>query len=182
MMHYFAILLIPNGVREEKIEEWVGIMMEQFSEDLHSAIQTEKCDCVMRDGEHLLEKQPDSNCNSCYGCGVMLYPYNPEGKYDWYAIGGRYNGWVTGMNSDPKTTVPEGYALKENHSLATDYIKLIQEGKGEVPWIIITPDSKWCEAPDRNFGPTTDPQWRGTVMNLLEMYKDYQTICLDIHQ
>lgn len=37
--------------------------------------------------------KPDPNCNDCNGSGLVKSTYNPQSKWDWYEIGGRYLGY-----------------------------------------------------------------------------------------
>lgn len=38
--------------------------------------------------------EADPECRECSGTGTIRISYNPEGKWDWYAIGGRWDGFM----------------------------------------------------------------------------------------
>lgn len=49
---------------------------------------------------HPLIEKPDPECDSCSGVGTYASTYNPKSKWDWYVIGGRWQGHIVG--SDPE--------------------------------------------------------------------------------
>ena len=42
---------------------------------------------------HKLYNKPDPDCKSCGGSGKHETRYNPDSKWDWYALGGRWTGY-----------------------------------------------------------------------------------------
>lgn len=56
--------------------------------------------------KHPLRKKPKKDCDTCKGTGVEKTRYNPQSKWDWWVIGGRWNGGLIGY--DP-TTDPVNY-------------------------------------------------------------------------
>jgi len=42
--------------------------------------------------EHLLNGKPDTTCEDCKGTGKRTTSYNPNSKWDWWQIGGRWTG------------------------------------------------------------------------------------------
>ena len=71
----------------------------------------------------LPEPPPDEACEDCHGTGQRETTRNPDSKWDWWVIGGRWNGAFGGKN---ETTVGEILAC------------------GVVPFAIVTPDG-WAE-------------------------------------
>jgi hypothetical protein len=43
---------------------------------------------------------PDPDCDGCGGTGRLATTSNPEGKWDWYRVGGRYQGALTGFDPE----------------------------------------------------------------------------------
>ena len=43
---------------------------------------------------HPDKDKPTADCTECHGTGVYKTTLNPNRKWDWYVIGGRYNGLV----------------------------------------------------------------------------------------
>jgi len=51
--------------------------------------------------EHKLFNKPDEDCEDCNGTGTRQSTYNPNSKWDWYQIGGRWTGYYS--DYDPET-------------------------------------------------------------------------------
>ena len=45
--------------------------------------------------EHPLAGVPDEGCEDCRGTGTTRSTYNPEAKWDWWVIGGRWDGFMS---------------------------------------------------------------------------------------
>lgn len=60
--------------------------------------------CEDRKRELLKSTEPDSECEDCEGTGVIASSYNPDSKWDWWQIGGRWTGFLTDYNpgDDPR--------------------------------------------------------------------------------
>ena len=43
--------------------------------------------------QHPLYNKPNPKCKECHGSGKMMTTYNPNSKWDWYSIGGRWTGF-----------------------------------------------------------------------------------------
>lgn len=54
-----------------------------------------------RTRELLKSVGPDPECEDCEGTGVVTTRYNPDAKWDWWQIGGRWTGVLT--DHDPET-------------------------------------------------------------------------------
>lgn len=50
---------------------------------------------------HARYGQPKANCEECHGSGERETTYNPASKWDWYVVGGRWNGAFD--NYDPES-------------------------------------------------------------------------------
>lgn len=83
----------------------------------------------------LPEPPPDGACEDCHGTGQRETTRNPDSKWDWFVIGGRWNGAFGGKN---ETTVGEILAC------------------GKIPFAIVTPDG-WAERGEMG--------WWGSVSN-----------------
>lgn len=42
--------------------------------------------------KHTMYEMPDKYCDNCLGSGTYMSTYNPQSKWDWYKVGGRYTG------------------------------------------------------------------------------------------
>jgi hypothetical protein len=45
--------------------------------------------------DHPLYQKPDADCEDCNGSGKTMSEYNPQSKWDWWVIGGRWQGGLT---------------------------------------------------------------------------------------
>jgi hypothetical protein len=52
--------------------------------------------------KHVEYKQADKKCENCQGTGGYKSKYNPDAKWDWYQIGGRWSGEFA-VDYDPTT-------------------------------------------------------------------------------
>lgn len=96
---------------------------------------------------------------------------NPDGYFDWYEIGGRWNGWLNGEN-----VITAG-------NLASD-----KKLKKRLPYFILTPDGDWIK---REYSylvgnlikteTMSDVAWLKKVRRLLERWPDHQVVCVDAH-
>ena len=53
---------------------------------------------------HILRDKPDPECKECNKTGISTSTYNPKSKWDWWAIGGRWTGYLGDYNpsEDPE--------------------------------------------------------------------------------
>ncbi len=60
--------------------------------------------CEDRQRELLTSIKPDPGCEDCSGTGVVTTVYNPDSKWDWWQIGGRWTGVLTDYDpeADPR--------------------------------------------------------------------------------
>ena len=99
---------------------------------------------------------------------------NPEGRWDWYEIGGRWNGLLKGASRNVIST----RALRKSPKL-----------KDVLPYYVLTPDAAWLEheryIPDPHsighFETKPDEQWLAEVSGALEQYPNHRVVCVDIH-
>ena len=72
--------------------------------DRHEALDAE---IQARVREHPMYNKPSPDCDECEGTGTVKTTRNPDGRWDWYQIGGRWNGYLApeyDPNKDPKNT------------------------------------------------------------------------------
>jgi hypothetical protein len=103
-----------------------------------------------------------------------LTTYNPDGKWDWYEIGGRWNRYIPGSRDN----VISARTLHRSRHLRTC-----------LPYFLLRPDSRWLEQEDSlPFGsPMTAAhrraarRWLAEVRRVLAEYIDRKVVCVDIH-
>ena len=85
---------------------------------------------------------PERDCRFCSGRGKRKTTYNPDGKWDWWSLGGR---WDRAIRGDFSRTNP--YMISHAHDLdgnASSPKFLVDNDI--VPAAIVTPDGRWHEA------------------------------------
>jgi hypothetical protein len=101
----------------------------------------------------------------------VIKTWNPNGKWDWYEIGGRWDGRISGNVTTAK-------ALLKKRNLAD-----------VLPHCMVTPDRKWHE--EETFISECWTKWRverkpdnvwlDEVKQALHTHSDYRVVCVDIH-
>ena len=99
---------------------------------------------------------------------------NPDGKWDWYEIGGRWNGYIPGS----RRNVISARAIHRSRRL-----------RRCLPCYLLTPDGRWLEQEDGPaFGPPVTEadrrskrRWFATVRDVVAQYIDHRVVCVDIH-
>jgi hypothetical protein len=99
---------------------------------------------------------------------------NPDGRWDWYEIGGRWNRYINGSRHN---VIAVRALLKSPHL------------KDHLPCYVLTPDGLWLE--HERFFPDgflsghierkPDDQWLREVTQAFEQYPNFRVVCADIH-
>lgn len=98
--------------------------------------------------------------------------YNPDSKWDWYVIGGRWDGWLF----DRETT---GEAVGDNMTTTEDAL-----ARDKLTHAVITPDGEWHEHGQMGwFGVmlTENESWEPDQKSLLSRYPGHHIVLLDAH-
>lgn len=139
---------------------------------------------------HELYKKPTPTCSECNGTGTYPSQYNPDSKWDWWVIGGRWNGTIRNEYRGDKdggfNFGDEFHRLSENAISASAYLESIIEDESRTPYALVTPDGKWCEKGEMGwFGMSSNEKepedWKETVAIILEKYPDAIVIGCDLH-
>ena len=87
----------PEGLNEEE-SYWHG--QQAWTEFIRDFVEF----CEDRQRELLKSIKPDPGCEDCSGTGVVTTTYNPDSKWDWWQIGGRWTGALTDYDpeADPR--------------------------------------------------------------------------------
>jgi len=98
---------------------------------------------------------------------------NPHGRWDWYEIGGRWNGEFRGRNVVTVKTL-----LKRANS------------KSDLPYYVLAPDGEWHEVEtlfDAGYCKfesvrKSAGRWLIEVKQVLTRYPNHRVVCVDIHR
>lgn len=109
---------------------------------------------------------PSPGCSDCYGTGLITSNYNPMSKWDWYVIGGRW----------------DGYFMPGN---ICDLALFSEPEKS--PYAIVTPGRIWNEKGrmgwwGMSFDEMSDEEWAVKVKSIAEKYaEEFVGVIVDCH-
>ena len=142
---------------------------------------------------HPMADKPDPKCESveedgCGGTGLRTTTYNPDSKWDWYRVGGRWDGVIQESPRDDGKT--GGNYGDEHQQLRNNTVTvkelLAKEDDDWVPFAILLPDGTWLEKGKMGwFACVTDEKkkddWRSQVRQALFQFGDHIAVALDCH-
>lgn len=114
---------------------------------------------------------PDPACHDCRGAGSYLSTYNPDSKWDWWQVGGRWSG-----EFDPTEAGRDVLGVAE----------VIATPPAFTPVAVLTPDGEWHEEGRMGwFGAMSDRKdeaaWYEEVAALLAGHTDHMIVVCDLH-
>lgn len=118
-------------------------------------------------GEQPDQNQVDPNCIDCCGSGVEQSTYNPNSKWDWYRIGGKWSEMVHGWQQ----------------ITAGEFVTKIVDDEPFRTFAVLTPDG-WFEKSKlygRYDACDENPEWPAIYDDLLRKYKDMRVLVYDCH-
>ena len=136
--------------------------------------RSDAADAVAR--THLLYRKPDPDCDVCPGTGVWLASRNPAEHWDYWSIGGRWDGVLLGK--------PRGDDVDGTMRLDDNCVPVTQLPPGLMPPAIVTPDGLWHENPQWDPAwpfPEGRQDWHDEVRELLQRYQHCLTVAVDCH-
>ena len=150
----------------------------QIIEKQHPAYNLERCQEAL---DELRQSTPEQKYRDYVACHEHfnsrqepLSTYNPAGKWDWFSIGGRWNGWL--RDREP---------TRASH---TDNLATIEQviGRKKFPFAIITPEGMWHEQGCMGWwGAVIDGKetadWHTEAEAILRNYADHSLVLVDAH-
>lgn len=137
-------------------------------------------DCQKREyyRTNLLNRRAIPDCEDCNGKGRVLTTRNLHGFWDYYEIGGRWNGWINKKEH-------EGWgvngSIEENSTKGTE--SLIDNDL--IPYAIVTPDGKWHAQEGKLFSMDnhsySNEEWGVIAKQLFAEHEDCLAIGIDYH-
>jgi hypothetical protein len=104
--------------------------------------------------------------------GRPISTYNRDSKWDWYVIGGRWDGWI----NDRETS---NESIEDNSALVQEAI-----ARNRIPHAVITPDGDWHERGQMGWFATLlteNENWEQHVGAILAPYSGYRFVIVDAH-
>ncbi len=110
---------------------------------------------------------------------------NPHGEWDWYEIGGRWNGYLKGRV--PRSSDTESGAIENNSALVSSLLRN-QKLPSRLPAAIVTPTGQWVEKDSfitTSYGwfvaERTKREWLLAVGRILAAFPQHIVVCVDVH-
>lgn len=163
-MHYFVAVIVPGDT--EDIKGKVKEMMEPFNEN--KKVDPYKAYLSERDIARMSEHYETTNLQELAGYmddwdgdegGVdekglyRVRTYNPQGKWDYYEIGGRWDGDTRNLNNRPQTL---DEAFNREYTLEDNMLPLKILDHDLRPYAVLTPDGIWHS---KQTWPEFDRMW-----------------------
>jgi hypothetical protein len=104
--------------------------------------------------------------------GEPVSTCNPDSKWDWYVIGGRWDGWINDRDASCE-------CLADNTALTEESI-----ARDKIPHAIITPDGVWHERGQMGWWATLlteNENWDQEAKALLAQYPGHRVVLVDAH-
>lgn len=141
--------------------------------------------------EHPMKDKPDSQCQRCGGIGQRLSTYNPSSKYDFWNVGGRWDGWIHGPEREEQCQDGKGgFNFGEEHHRLDNNCRPVQQIPIDdlyyVPFAVVTPDGKWHEQGTMGWwaivaAPMDEKSWHNTVKSIYAQHPDHLAVTVDCH-
>jgi hypothetical protein len=126
--------------------------------------------------------KPDPECEDCHGSGKYMTTYNPNSKWDWWVIGGRWDGVIRSLESIDDGIGGFNFG-PEYHMLERNTI-VLRDIEDVTPYTIITPDGKWHARGEMGwFGMSSHDKddWEDVVKEIYELYSENIAVGVDCH-
>ena len=104
--------------------------------------------------------------------GEPLSTYNPDSKWDWYVIGGRWDGWLNDIETGSER-------VEDNTATTRQGID-----RGKIPHAIVTPDGAWHERGRMGWWAillTENENWDDQARAIFECHSDCRVVIVDAH-
>jgi hypothetical protein len=139
---------------------------------------------------HPRRNDPEPDCESCNGTGKHMTTYNPKSKWDWWVVGGRWDGYVQDREAERRDDTgfnfgDEHHQIVNNEMPADKLAFQIEKTKDfGPPYAIVTPDGEWHSRGEMGgFGMSSDEDddWPARAVALLNQHHDCVAIGCDLH-
>lgn len=197
-MHSCVYVLITGP--EEQTEGLVAQAMAPFDEAIHVApykmhlssggvrAMAEHYGVPATDLPALVGKMPDWMDSPAGIDELGLFAIrtdNPNGKWDWYEIGGRWDGYLVGRSRSRR---PRRQHELANNSLPAAKLLAAGDFAQRLPDTVLTPLGDWVErlrfiTTDAGWYTWQTPElaWLAYVRRILTAFPDHRVVCVDAH-
>lgn len=181
MSHALVTVIIPKDTKD--IEAKVTELLAPYDENISVDPYCETCWCVDYVGS---KGKADPKCIECEGTGEHQTTYNPMSKWDWWVIGGRFDGKVS-KSGKPRTSEDGGFNFGEEHHQVEHNSCLVKDlPRRFSTFAVVTPDGEWHEKGEMGWWGMVSHEkklddWGKEVAKILTKYGDYLAIGVDYH-
>jgi hypothetical protein len=122
---------------------------------------------------HPERERPNPTCSECQGTGTVRTTYNPASKWDWWKIGGRWNGELAPV-------AQRGNEQTQNVTRAVDL------PEDWVPFAIVTETGEWHERAKMGWWAMTtnekdDDAWNAEAAEIASGHANHLAVLVDCH-
>ncbi len=202
MTHFITGILVPNSVyKDGNTKRFIDRIMEPYSEHLEVESYISKtADEVREEYEEASKKHPEYKdmdieewSEKWYGEkldkeGNLLSTFNQDSFYDWYRVGGRWDGYLTDnrRRSDNGFNFDDIHEEVENNSISVeDMIKNIDNYEYLPGKLLDTDGSVYEHRKYGWFGMSEDVKgddiWKKEFVQVLHNNRDCYLVSLDCH-
>lgn len=135
---------------------------------------------------HPQKDAADPACEECKGTGKYTSTRNPKSKWDWWVIGGRWDGVTTGgPGHDRNNPAPlSARELAGNVTRASDLAA--DSSSSRIPYALVTPDGEWHARGQMGWfgmssGDEPRKEWETRVRGLYAQHQDALVVGVDCH-
>jgi len=136
--------------------------------------------------EHPMFGKPDPKCKECKGTGKHKSTYNPKSKWDWYVVGGRWDGVIQG---EARKSNDNGFNFGDEHHQVGHNIRPVKTfpepmPDKDIPFAIVTPDGEWHEKGKMGWFANVsdeDDDWKSRARTILANHKSCVAVGVDCH-
>lgn len=167
----------------ESINDEGGALYRAFNAEFDQSWETTKRDYTENSPNY---GKANADCEECNGTGIDMSTYNPQSKWDWYRVGGRFDGAMT----DNRQQSENGFNFDAKHeTLANNSVpvaELAQAAEPFIPYALVTPDGEWIERGSMGWwgmssGDKDRSVWDAQVKAIYEKYGEFDAVLLDCH-
>ncbi len=134
---------------------------------------------------HPNANKPKSSCSECGGTGEYESTSNYNAKWDWWRIGGRWDGSIKGEEAESEDNgfnFDSQHENPESNTASTDFLL----EKQIIPFAIVTPDGKWHEEGEMGWwGMVKDRKektnWKEEALQIYKSLEGHIAVGCDLH-
>jgi hypothetical protein len=168
-MHYYCLVIMPKG--EMPDEGIVEQLMEPGNAELEVEEHDVECGNCSGRGTYKSADEIAMECEDCGGTGVIQSNSNPNAWWDWYVIGGRWDGVLTGKSGGRAHSA----SLEDNSCRVADIVLSPER----YPHTIVTPDGEVWMSED--ISGETKPGRIDEERAILWHYAEHYCVVVDCH-